>query len=225
MLIPSPVSPRANDMTEAQRRELGRYFKRHADSDTCYRDSLLLALVLAGDKPAAEITANDFAFPDHPWTPHRGLLDLCDLFDLSYRRIGRGTGNSWFIAPTEGRLDFLPTSEKTNRNEAWHRRLGVVLGYPYEAIEFFIDTNGEKRTLPRDLVENGTFSPEELAYTQFVFYIHDDSIEGFERAIETGKARRARFAELAKEWDLPALDRITENVFEESKKMVAPAPQ
>ncbi|UPM42304.1 hypothetical protein [Halocatena salina] len=220
MLVPSPVPPCAETLTERQRCELGRYFERHAENDACYRDPLLLALVVAGDKPAAEISATEFAFPEHPWTPHRGLIALCELFELSYRRIGQGTGNDWFIAPTDGRLDLLPSSEKADRNRAWHRRLGVVLGYPPEAIDFFIDTDGTERTRPRDLLKRGVFSPEELAYTRFVFYIHDDSINGYERAIETGRAVRARFTELAEMWHLPALAAIADDVFEEAKHTV-----
>lgn len=212
-------------MTDRQRRELEQYFRNHSDSDECYRDPLLFALVLAGDKPAAEISAAKVAFPDHHWTPHRGLLELCDLFELSYRRIGHGTGNDWFVSHSEGRLDLLPSSEKTERNDAWHRRLGAILGYPADAIESFIETNGQKRTLPRDLAEEGAFSPEELAYTQFLFYIHDDSVKGYEQAIKMGKARRARVAELAKQWDTPSLNRIADDVYEEAIEMVARAPQ
>lgn len=225
MLVPSPVPPRAETLTERQRRELGQYFERHVENDACYCDPLLFTLVLVGDKPAAEISPMAFAFPEHRWTPHRGLIALCELFELSYRRIGQGTGNDWFVAPTEGRLDLLPSSEKTERNQAWHHRLGVVLGYPPEAIDCFIDTDGTERTRPRDLVERGVFSPDELAYTRFVFYIHDDSIDGYEQAIETGRAVRARFTELADTWRLPALAAIADDVFDEAKNTITSPPQ
>lgn len=216
MLIPSSVPARADEMTETQRRELGGYFERCAAHENSCCDPLLFALVLSGEKPAAEITAAAFAFPDHRWAPHRGLFALCDLFGLSYRRIGHGTGSTWFVAPTGGRLDLLPSSELTARNRAWHRRLGVILGYPPDAVDYFIETDGEQRTRPLTLLERGVFSPEELAYTQFVFYVPKTSTTGYEQAIETGKAVRKQLSELAETWRLPELDEIATELYNDA---------
>lgn len=219
MLIPSPVTARTKDMTEAQHRALGQYFERHVESETCRRDPLLLALVLAGDKPAVDYSPSKWEFPEHPFAPHEGLQELCDVFNLSYRRIGSGVGSDWIVAPSPGRLDLLPSTNRTDRNAAWHRRLGIIFGYPPEAIDYFIESTGGDRTHPEDLVVSERFPPEEIAYTRFVFYRHDDSIEGYERAIKMGKTVRRRISDLADEWELPALDTIAEDAYEDGVRV------
>lgn len=216
MLIPSSVTPRAENMTETQHRELQHYFKRHVESETCLRGPLMFALVLAGDKPAVDLSPSDWEFPDHPFVPHEGLKELCDLFDLSYRRIGHGVGHDWIISPSPGRLDFLPSTNQTDRNAAWHHRLGVIFGYPPEAINYFIEHTGREWTHPENLVASGVFTPKEVAYTRFVFYMHDDSTEGYEQAIETGKTVRKHISELAEEWELPSLNTIAEEVYDDA---------
>lgn len=111
---------------------------------------------------------------------------------------------------------MLPSTARTSANAAWHRRLGVVFGYPSAAIDFFIASDRETRTQPNERVEAGEFSPEEMAYTEFVFYVHDDSLDGYTQAIETGKTVRARFSELATGWDLPVLDALADEVYQEA---------
>lgn len=219
MLVPSSVSTHKNKLSEPQRQALGRYIERHVEHDAWHREPLMLALVVAGDKPAALIDPASFAFPDHPWSTHTGLLELCDVLELSYRHVTDISG--WFVAPAEGRLDLLPSTGRAPTNDAWHRRFGVVLGYPPDAIDFFIETSGDERTRPRDLVDRGVFSPDELAFTQFIFYIHDDSIDGYEQAITEGKIVRERFEELAAAWGLPDLKKIAAGVHEESRRVFA----
>ncbi|WP_330632700.1 hypothetical protein [Halocatena halophila] len=221
MLVPSTISPRADDCTPAQHEALRAYCARYVEQPVWYRDPLLFALVLAGDKPAADITAHEFAFPNHRWAPHRGLFELCELFDLSTRRIGPGVASDWFVAPNGGRLDLLPSTDKTVGNLAWHRRLGTILGYPPSAIEFFATTPPGERTQPSDLVRTGQFSPQEIAYTRFVFYVHDDSIERYEQAIEEGKQMRDRFSTLQQRWNLPALNQIATGVYEAGVEALA----
>lgn len=55
-----------------------------------------------------------------------------------------------------------------------------------------------------------------MAYTRFVFYVHEDSIDGYKHAIETGKTVRERFSDLADRWDLPVLDALATDVYQEA---------
>lgn len=72
----------------------------------------------------------------------------------------------------------------------------------------------DSRVDPRERVEHDDFAPEEIAYTKLVFYRHDDSITGYERAIENGKTMRARFAKLAEHWGIPTLDQLAEEYYQ-----------
>ncbi len=212
MLLPSSV--RDDDaLTPTQRQALREWLRVHEDHES-REDPLKMALVIAGDKPAMYLQPSEWAYPGtrFGFDTNEQFRELIDALELVAHQI-EGM-NGWFVAPAHGRLDLLPSTVRAPTDTAWHRRLGVVLGYPPEAIEFFIDTTGAKRTQPRELVERGVLSPDELAYTQFVFYIHDDSSDGYERAIETGRAVRARFTELAEKWELPILETIAEEQYQ-----------
>lgn len=206
MLLPSSV--RGDDtLSPTQRRAFQGWLRVHKEHES-FEDPLKMALVVSGDKPALYLQPAEWAFPGPQFsvTSDERFLELMEELGLTTHQM-EGM-NGWFVAPVHGRLDLLPSTVRAPTDAAWHRRLGTVLGYPSEAIEFFIDTSGAKRTQPRDLVDNGTFTPEEMAYTQFVFYIHNDSSDGYEQAIEDGKVTRARFTELAKQWDLPVIESL-----------------
>ncbi len=163
----------------------------------------MFALVLSGDKPAATMQPSREEFPDHPWTPQTGLKELCaQLNVVTHHRRELGW---WFVAPVEGRLDLLPSSNRTKRSPAWMRRLGVVLGYPPDAIETFLEARGQW-TDPHERVAAGEFTPEEMADAGFVVYRHDDSLEGYEWAVRTGRRVRSRLEDLAGEWGVSELN-------------------
>lgn len=206
-----------SNLADTQHRKLEQYLNRHYQQEVCENGSLLLTLVLSGDKPAALIQLSSWQFPENKTHPKKPFFEFLDLLNLSARQI-RGT-SGWFVAPTlSGRLDLLPSSELHGRsNRAWHRRLGIILGYPDDVIEYFIESHSVADwTEPEDLVAEGVFTPEELAYTRFVFYIHKDSIRGYERAIKTGRETRTLLGELARRWDLPVLDSIVEKHYHET---------
>lgn len=205
MLVPSSVR---NDTLMPTQRQAFQEWLRVQEEHESFEDPLTMSLVVAGDKPAMYLQPSKWAFdgPRFGGNTDEQFVDLMETLGLTTHQMKEMNG--WFVAPVHGRLDLLPSTVRAPTDAAWHRRLGVVLGYPYEAIEFFIDTSGAKRTQPRDLVDNGTFTPEEMAYIQFVFYIHNDSSDGYEQAIEDGKVTRARFTELAKQWDLPVIESL-----------------
>jgi hypothetical protein len=200
----------AEDITEPQRSAFRRYLDAHRRNDECSRTPLRLALVLGGMKPATIVDPFPWAFPDCSQEPVQCLEELIDLFECVYRRAYGASG--LIVARSTGRVGFLPTVQNTD-SDAYHRRLGVVFGYPPDAIEHFIQHEGP-RTQPRELVKAGVFTAAELAYTSFVFYLPEESQAGYERAIASGKATRTRLTTLAHEWDLPVLAKLADTVYE-----------
>ncbi len=75
------------------------------------------------------------------------------------------------------------------------RRLGMILGYPPDAVQFFLDHDGNgpshTNSSPR-----ASFHPDERADAGFVVYRHHDSIEGYERPIQTERQIRFRLENL-----------------------------
>lgn len=201
MFEPTAISPIS--LSTEQRDVLREYFSNCLENDRSHRSHPLeFVLVLSGDKPACTMHPSEEEFPHDPFDPAAGLRRLCDQFNVVYRK---PRNNWWFVAAVEGRIDMLPSGNRTDRNDAWYRRLGVVLGYPPEAIEAFIAARGQW-TDPSEYVATGQFSVEEMANAGFVFYRHDDSVEGYEHAIETGRRIQERLNELADEWNIPELE-------------------
>lgn len=207
MFVPSTV--RDESLSAEQRDALGRWMCRHHDHES-FGPALLFALVVSGDKPATHITPRSWAFPGSQFETDERFLDFVDVLDLEAHTLREGQG--WYVAPTHARFDLLPSSVRAPTTAAWHRRLGTVFGYPSTAITHFIET--DSRVDSRTRVENNDFTPEEIAYAELVFYRHDDSIAGYERAIENGKTIRARFTELADRWELPTLDQMAEEYYQ-----------
>lgn len=184
-----------------------------------FEEPLMFLLVLAGDKPAVTMNPSREQFPDHPWDPQTGLKQLCDQLNVvAHHRRELGW---WFVAPVNGRLDLLPSSNRTDRNHAWGRRLGVVLGYPPDAIELFLDRKG-KWVEPKELVRDDHFTPDEMADAGFVVYRHDDSIDGYEQAIQDGRKVRKRLEELAEKWRLPELNEFIDGHREHLREEALP---
>lgn len=205
MFEPSATSPIT--LSGEQQEALRGYFDNCLENGRTSRSHPLeFALVLAGDKPAATMHPTEDEFPNDPFDPAAGLRRLCDVLNVVCRK---PRTNWWFVAPVDGRLDLLPSGNRTERNEAWYRRFGVVLGYPPDAIEAFIDARGQW-TEPHELVADGHFDADTIADAGFVSYRHDDSIDGYEQAIEQGRALRRRLDELADTWGVPEIDEFVE---------------
>lgn len=178
------------------------FIQRHRD-ETEGRISvnpILLARVLARDKPAADIDLKGNnthpAFDD----PDQYLHSLCDVLGLAVRKI-KGL-RSWTVGYSSWRLDLLPTTHSLTT--AYHRRCGFVYGYPTDAICDFIETTTKITNC--DLVRAGIFSATDMAYLTFVPYTYHNSISKFELLIEEGKAIRERMGHLATVWEMPLLD-------------------
>jgi hypothetical protein len=227
MFEPSATDPPIRSVSADQRHALQSYFGNCIENDRGHRSHPLdFALLLAGEKPACTMHPSKEEFPDDPFHPAAGLRRLCDQFDLALHKPREVSW--WFVAPVDGRLDLLPSGNRCPRNEAWHRRLGVVLGYPPSAVEAFIRrlTTHREWTEPNELVHEGHFTPEEIAYAGVVPYRYDDSITGYEQAIRDGKRVRECLDHHAERWAVPELaDCVTdrwEHQRNEAQKMVTP---
>lgn len=206
MFEPTAATPPITTISADERQALRDYLGNCIENERFeFEEPLMLVLVLSGDKPAATMQPSREQFPDHPWSPQTGLKQLCDQLGVVARR----KMNWWFVAPVDGRLRLLPSGNRGDRSRAWMRRLGVVLGYPPDAIETFLSRQGEW-TEPHELVANGQFTPEEMADAGFVVYRHDDSVGGYEWAIRTGRRIRSRLDELAEKWDLPEINEFAD---------------
>lgn len=74
----------------------------------------------------------------------------------------------------------------------------------------------------REKEQNGDFAQafwDELADAGFVVYRHDDSIEGYEWAIRTGREVRKRLEELTEKWRLPELNEFTDGHWEHLREV------
>lgn len=198
----SPVGDPIPDLTEAHHSAFREFIVRHRD-ETERRISInpiLLARVVADDKPAAQIyLKGEKTHPDFD-DPDRYLHSLCDVLGLAMRQIKGARG--WVVGRSSWRLDCLPTVMEPT--DAFHRRCGFVYGYPSDAIEEFIETDIDVTNC--DLVRAGIFSDEEIAYLTFVPYARRKSLEQFEQRIEMGKQIRRRIGRFADAWELPVLD-------------------
>lgn len=188
----------APELTDKQYDALRDFIIRLRGEGECSATPIRLARVLAEDKPATLLQDDS-------------LDSLLDRIGFPYRKVEGIPG--WIVSPTEWRLDLLPTAKnKFSQPDAYHRRLGVVFGYPPEAIDYFIQKDGSEPT-KFDLVESGAFNADEVAYTRFVCYGYPKTQEKYEHHISTGIEIRRRINQLACEWDMPELDELADDVY------------
>lgn len=196
-------------LTVTQRCLFRDYIIRHKDAETYSKNPINLARVLIGDRPAAALTPllkidvpNEYDDADEyvpAMVSEMGLQyrTLVDHFDV-------------YISSSSKRLDLLPTVKVMN--DAFHRRLGVVLGYPPDAVERFIKTSISVTWL--DLIRADIFTPKTVAYTVFVpFSIYDKSLPKYNEAINHGKQIKQRIHECAHEWEMTELDEYAEILY------------
>lgn len=198
-------------LSDEQQQALRTFITRHRDETDgqVSINPILLARVVANDKPAAEIDLKGER--DHPNfdDPDGYLRSLCDVLDLEMRKI-KGV-RSWTVGRSQWRLDLLPTVVRIT--DAYHRRCGFVYGFPTDAIEEFIETDNDVTNY--DLVRAGIFSVEEIAYMSFVAYTRRKSLAGFRQQIELGKQIRRRVGRFADVWEMPILDEYASLVYED----------
>lgn len=186
------------ELTTTQRQTLSAWLSAH-DREF----AIELARVLAEEKPAIELRMppiNSGPF----LTAERAVAFVRELGLAASKRDGRH-----FIAHTHDWIDEqLPSGSLPNAEH--NRQMGYFFGYPEADVEWFINTPQDERVSPRERVESGDFTPEEMAHTDFLSYVPEDSIEGYERAIANGKRARERLSDVADEADIPVIKEIAE---------------
>lgn len=203
MFEPTAADPPITTISDDERQALRTYLGNCVESGHFQTiRPLMFVLVLSGDKPACTMQPTRDEFPSNPFAPQLGLKKLCGRLGVVAHH--RRALSWWFVAPVDGRLDLLPSNDRAERNEAFVRRLGVILGYPPAAVERFIEQDCAW-TEPHEHVAAGQFSPDEMVDAGFIVYRHDDSVEGYEWAVRHGKRVRLRLEGLAETWKIPEL--------------------
>ncbi len=195
-------------MTDHQRRVFRQFLDARRRSQINETEPIWVALFLTNEKPAVALTSLPTPSEDDETpTPAEALIDV---FDLRFRKWSE---HSFYVTRTAWRLALLPSRTTSENAAAYARRLGCFFGYPQADIEHFIATDPPD-TQPKELVTEGVFSPKEIAYTTYLPYRHEDSTDGFERAIDTGKSIRATVNDCATMWELPELAEYAEWLYE-----------
>lgn len=212
-----PVPFEHNGFSQSQHSVFTEWMEEYREEYEQFSFPIRFSLTLSGDKPATIIQGSDWKFYDSPFESEEDALQFIEELGLSLHQVRKE--RSYYVSHSPIQFDFLPSTSSTSANDAWHRRLGTVFGYPQEEIEWFV--NKDDRIEPRDRVEKGEFTPDEMAFVDLLDYNHEDSIEGYENAIESGRAVRERIEELADEWDMPILDQLAEDHYDLSRSIYA----
>lgn len=208
MFEPTAPDPPITTISDDERRVLREYLGNCVESEL-FDDPqpLLFVLMLAGDKPAVAFDPRDEEFPNYPFAPRKGFRELCASLDLALEtRLGTPL---WVVAPVRGRLDLLPTSNRSRRSPEWERRLGVVFGYPPSAVDSFVNRDGDWMEA-RKRVRDGQFTVDEMVDVGLLGYRCENTQQGYEKAIQDGRRVRRRLEQLAEEWDLPEIKTLVE---------------
>lgn len=208
-------TPPNGAITETQRDTLREWFQALYDRHDRYDFAFCFARVLAGDKPATLLQRGTLAVSSGPFAHAADdALAFVHELGLSTEELD---DDLWYCARSRDHLERLPSAESESEDSI--RTMGAFFGYPEPDVEFFINTPHYERIGARERTDE--FDPVELASADFCPYIHDDSIEGFERAIEAGTQIRDRIAVLAEHWELPVLDAMAVDHYELSRAVYA----
>ncbi len=189
-------------LSQRQRKVFTQFIDNRVEKEAYLQEPIWLAFVITGKKPAMEI----YSLEREDATVTLTAEDIAETFDLAYQRETEFLLN---LARHSWRLELLPKKTMGMSAEAYHRRRGCFFGYPEDELEYFLSTDARSDTEPEDLVAEGIFQPEEVAYTKFIPYRHNDSIGGYKHAIESGKRVRTTIMEIASTWNFDYLNEYT----------------
>lgn len=184
-------------LTDQQRSVLSEFLRARRESQVDLPEPISFVRLLVRHKPG--VVLSPVCLSDvSDYEPSISIEEVLNTFDLEYRCIGE----RYVAARTAWRFDFLPDFDQFSAEK--HRRIGVFLGYPDADIEHFIASDPPD-TPPTEYLDTGLFEREDLAFTRFVPQRHEDSIEGVERAITTGKEVWTILSRYADQWECPEL--------------------
>ncbi|WP_330633610.1 hypothetical protein [Halocatena halophila] len=204
------------ELSMDQRLVLSEYFSAFCNTGEAFREPVRLALVLANEKPATIVDPPPDMCPWSPLSTPHCAVKLLDSLNLEYQKITDSPG--WFVAKNSMWLEMLPSTKTVN--DAYHRRLGTVMGYPHNAIEEFVD-NGGNALAPRDYVDQGIFTASEIGYTAFVCYLPINTENSYQQVISLGKERYRLLQQLSNQWGIPNLGTLTDNIYRKYRAVFA----
>lgn len=198
-------------MTEQQRKVFEKFIDTRYKTQLNVREPIWLALLLAGQKPATEITT--LSLPNYLDGDQSPITDeeVAEVFGLVAHRWDK---HDLFVSRTHWWIGILPSQQADL--DAYHRRLGCFFGFPEEDIKYFLSSDNHNQTMPEELVADGVFQPGEMAFERFIPQGKDDSIEGYERAIKAGKNNRKIIETYANKWGLQKLDDYAERLYQDT---------
>lgn len=170
---------------------------------------LSLLFVVIGDKSGANLMFIDESRQEV-------LEEFCEDFDLEYKFFETEIHRKYYITKDEENFVYL---EKLEEDKPYHtkRSEGKFLGYPGNAVDFFINNSGNRDLLDRyedkvdDLIERGRLEEENTFLLDLVLFVPELTEKGIKDAIEIGEKRR----ELLRQFDRTNNTKIGENLLEE----------
>lgn len=170
---------------------------------------LSLLFVVIGDKSGANLMFIDESRQEV-------LEEFCEDFDLEYKFFETEIHRKYYITKNEENFVYL---EKLEEDKPYHtkRSEGKFLGYPGNAVDFFINNSGNRDLLDRyedkvdDLIERGRLEEENTFLLDLVLFVPELTEKGIKDAIEIGEKRR----ELLRQFDRTNNTKIGENLLEE----------
>jgi len=171
---------------------------------------LSLLFVVIGDKPGANLMFIDESRQEV-------LEEFCEDFGLDYKFFETEIHRKYYITKEEENFVYL---EKVEEDKPYHtkRSEGKFLGYPGNAVDFFINNSGNRDLLDRyedkvdDLIKRGRLEEEENTFLlDLVLFVPELTEKGIKDAIEIGEKRR----ELLRQFDRKNNTKIGQNLLEE----------
>lgn len=200
-------------MTTEQREIFGEYLRSRQKSRLNIQEPISVARLLVDHKPGVNLSS--LTMPSIvDYEPSVSVQDVAEVFDLEYKI---EDGNT-LMARSSWLLDVYPSSGEVPT--AATRRAGAFLGYPQADINHFLHSEPPNIT-PIAYIEKGIFSPEEMAFTKFLPQRHEDTIEGYERAITTGREIWILLTRYSNRWDLPKLNDYLDWIFDSALEKFA----
>ncbi len=200
-------------LTERQQEVFTRYIDTKREAEKGLREPIWFALVLAGKKPAINISIFSKGEDSSSSITAEEIAESFDLIYRKYREDIDVVRSSW-------RLELLPSKKEDVFASSYFRRLGCFYGYPEQDTKYFIE-NSKWNTSPPDLAEEGMISPHEAAYMVFLPQRYNVS-EQYERAIESGQRIRKTISECSKRWNFSYIDEHTEWVYQQALEECIP---
>lgn len=193
-------------MTTRQRDVFQQFLEARQKSHINLQEPISFARLLVDDKPGMIMAQLEIP-QTIDYIPDITTQAVVEAFDVAYDQRNNG---ELAIAGSSGWLEGYTTNDDPSPE-----CVGTFLGYPNRDIQHYISSD-PPYTEPEDLVTEGVFDPEEVAYVTYLPQRNDDSVAGYKRAISEGKKIRETIAACAQRWNLPDLAEYAEWMFEKA---------